>query len=212
MGNSICVEDKPRDPITLADIDDHKFIFARKLPGGHTINAEYNISPLIDYFLASGDFVEPESRLDFSDDDLRRLDEQARKAGYKKPSVFEAKHNPSYFLELKLKRDAVIGIERLIGDVVTSMMSVVEKMNYEEGQIHLIMNLFPAFVDYYKQMEKLDKEFSQQSLLHYKLYLKGPPNRPTKDINGLLKSVLEFIDGIQKGKISNQDYGFSTYS
>jgi len=80
MGNQNCFdyEAKPRDPITLGSLDKHKFIFFRQLPGGDYVHVEYNLSSLIDYFLKSGDFVEPESRIEFTDEDLLRLDLQVR--------------------------------------------------------------------------------------------------------------------------------------
>lgn len=34
----------------------------------------YNVESLVQYLLATGDFSEPETRIPFSDEDLRRLD------------------------------------------------------------------------------------------------------------------------------------------
>jgi hypothetical protein len=38
----------------------------------------YNVDSLVDYFLATGDFSEPETRLEFSDRDLKALDQAVR--------------------------------------------------------------------------------------------------------------------------------------
>lgn len=202
MGNNNCLESfkKQRDPITLADIEDHKFVFSRKVPGAKEINVEYNVSSLVDYFLSSGDFWEPETRLELTDQDLVTLDLQVKRAGLERPSVLEAKRNSDYFREQKWQREVLTGLERLTGDIVSDMLMVIEKMNSEEGQLKLVMSLFPAFEDYHSQMEKVDLEYSRQCLLHYKTYLKGPPNKPTVDKNGLLKVVLQFLDNFSKSE------------
>jgi len=210
MGNNICFDEKkPRDPITLSQYENHKFVFVRRLKGNETVKVEYNVSSLVDYFLTSGDFLEPETRLEFTDEDLLRLDEQARKAGFRKPSVYEAKQNREFYLELKSKRDILIGLERLAGDEVAAMLTVVEKMSSEEGQMELVCHKFPAFIDFYSQMQKIDKDYSKQCLLHYQLYLKGPPNKPTQDSSGLLKVVLQFLkDVLNDEKVQQKQYGF----
>jgi hypothetical protein len=35
----------------------------------------FNVESLVDFILASGDFSDPETRIPFSDDDLRDIDE-----------------------------------------------------------------------------------------------------------------------------------------
>jgi cellobiose phosphorylase len=36
----------------------------------------YNVETLVQYILATGDFSEPETRIPFSDEDLRRIDSE----------------------------------------------------------------------------------------------------------------------------------------
>ncbi|CAN0403505.1 unnamed protein product [Hapterophycus canaliculatus] len=38
----------------------------------------YNLDSLVDYFISTGDFLEPETRLPFSDDELRSIDLKVR--------------------------------------------------------------------------------------------------------------------------------------
>lgn len=45
---------------------------------------------------------------------------------------------------------------------------------------------FPSFAEYYGQLREADPAFAKQSMAAWKIYLKGPPNRPTKDEYGLL--------------------------
>ena len=68
------------DPILLCPLpDDPKKRFSYARPNGLIV--EYSCESLADYLLCSGQFREPETRLPFSDSDLRRLDEQIRLLG-----------------------------------------------------------------------------------------------------------------------------------
>ena len=51
----------------------------------------------------------------FSDEDLRKIDKSAEKAGLKKMSVFAAKNSPeniARYADLTFRRDALLGLER----------------------------------------------------------------------------------------------------
>lgn len=93
----------------------------------------YNVDSLVQYILATGDFSEPQTRLPFSDGDLKRIDAevccvlslarvcagpcftqiasccQARKADLPHKSVWEAKQNKHEFEAQKVKRDGILG-------------------------------------------------------------------------------------------------------
>ena len=58
------------DPIMLIKVgkDHHRFV----RPNGRVVM--YNLDSLVDYFISTGDFLEPETRLPFSDDELRTID------------------------------------------------------------------------------------------------------------------------------------------
>jgi hypothetical protein len=59
------------DPIMFTPIDKkNTFNFTR--PNGTVVR--FNISSLVDYLLTSGDFTDPETRLPFSDEDLKEMD------------------------------------------------------------------------------------------------------------------------------------------
>ena len=150
----------------------------------------YNVGSLVDYILKTGDFTEPETRLEFSDAELRALDACAAEAGLGKPSVLEAKQHPETFAERRTRRDAIVGVERCAGEVVSEMLAVVEQCEPEEGEMCLVMNLFPSFSDLYRQMADVDAEYSRQCMAHYRAFMRGPPNRPTRDRHGFLSTVI----------------------
>ncbi|CAN0383290.1 unnamed protein product, partial [Ectocarpus sp. 12 AP-2014] len=97
------------DPIMLVKVGKDHYRFVR--PNG--IVVMYNLDSLVDYFISTGDFLEPETRLPFSDDQLRDIDGKARAAGLSKPSVLAAKRDPGRYAEQKFQQDALVGEKRL---------------------------------------------------------------------------------------------------
>ena len=87
------------------------------------------------------------------------------------------------------------------------MLAVIEQCDPEEGEMCLIMNLFPSFSDLYRQMVDVDDEYAKQCLEHYTSFLRGPPNRPTRDRYGFLSTVLGFLEQVGKGG-AGHDHGF----
>lgn len=63
------------DPILLTSLSEHTFRFVR--PNGSVIL--YDVESLVDFLITTGNFAEPETRLEFSDQDLKRLDALVRK-------------------------------------------------------------------------------------------------------------------------------------
>jgi hypothetical protein len=99
------------DPIMRCPLGKHVYEFVR--PNGSC--SRFNVESLVDYLIASGDFTDPESRLPFSDNDLRMIDKAAEKAGLKKKSVYSAKNAPediARYADLTFRRDALLGLER----------------------------------------------------------------------------------------------------
>ena len=103
--------EKTFDPIMRCPLGKHVYEFVR--PNGTC--SRFNVESLVDYLLATGDFTDPESRLPFSDDDLKKIDKAVDKAGLKKKSVYAAKTTPeniTYYADLSFRRDALLGLER----------------------------------------------------------------------------------------------------
>jgi hypothetical protein len=153
--------------------------------------------------LTSGDFADPESRIEFTDSDLERLDMAAKNAGLKLDSVCAAKRNTQKFEDQKFHHDALTGLERLAGELVVEMMDVVESgqdknaNDPEEAQIKLLTVIFPQLSDLCKQLRIIDPEVASQSIRQFRAFLVGPPNRRTKDGGtGLLALCLSKIDKI----------------
>uniref|UniRef100_K3WA07 Uncharacterized protein n=1 Tax=Globisporangium ultimum (strain ATCC 200006 / CBS 805.95 / DAOM BR144) TaxID=431595 RepID=K3WA07_GLOUD len=192
------------DPIMMTELGPHTFEFERT--NGSIV--VYNVDTLVQYILATGDFTEPQTRIPFSEENLRRIDYEAKVAKLNLKSVWEAKNNKHKFEEQKVKRDGILGLERCAGEYVTKMLDVVESDDSEEGEMMLIMSLFPSFSDIFEQIRASDKEYAKHCMNHFKAYLQGPKNRPTEDNSGLLPVILGFLDEVSKGGQSASAFGF----
>jgi len=190
------------DPIMLGPLSKHTYKFMR----GNGTCVLFNLDSLIDYFLATGDFSDPETRIPFSDQDLKNIDKLAAKAGMKKPSVFNAKKNPQNYADQKFRRDALQGLERLAGDVIAEMYTILEECDPDEAEMRLVMREMPMFADLFRQMRDADPAYAGDAMRHYKLYVRGPPNRPTEDPYGLLEIILHFLSRCESG--NGQEFGY----
>jgi hypothetical protein len=177
------------DPIMFEPIKANAFIFVR--PNGSRV--AFNVDTLIDYMMLTGDFNDPETRLPFSESDLKNIDKLALKLGYRKKSVFEAKQSIGLFSDMKFKRDALLGLERCAGEVINEIMGIIEKSD-EDAELQLLLHVFPNFADLFRQIREGDEEYAKQCMSHWKSFIKGPPNKPTRDYYGLQPIILQFLE------------------
>eukprot|EP00639_Heterosigma_akashiwo_P014146 CAMPEP_0206381418 /NCGR_PEP_ID=MMETSP0294-20121207/12634_1 /ASSEMBLY_ACC=CAM_ASM_000327 /TAXON_ID=39354 /ORGANISM="Heterosigma akashiwo, Strain CCMP2393" /LENGTH=290 /DNA_ID=CAMNT_0053830867 /DNA_START=144 /DNA_END=1015 /DNA_ORIENTATION=- len=119
------------DPIMFTKVGKQKFVYVR--PNGKAV--QYNIAPLVDYILCTGDFCEPETRIPFTDADLKKIDEAAIKYNLKKQSVLEARKNVAFYSELKFRRDAIFGLERCLAELAAGMLAAVEEADWELAEL-----------------------------------------------------------------------------
>jgi hypothetical protein len=169
------------------------FKFSR--PNGTIV--QFNVDTLIDYLLTSGDFHDPETRLPFSDANLCEIDSIALSLGLSKPSVFEAKNNITKYSDAKFRRDALLALERCAGEVIAEMLDIAENYDPDEAQLELMLHEFPVFQDLFLQMKQADNAYATKCLAHWRLFIKGPPNRPNEDDYGLIQVVANFLRGLE---------------
>lgn len=187
------------DPIMMTKIGKQQKCFKFVRPNGTAIR--FGIESLVDYLLTSGDFNDPETRIPFSDEDLKEIDAIATKAGLSKGSVFEAKNNVNAYSEQKFRRDALLGLERCAGEVVTDMLQIVESFHPDDAQMQLVVREFPTFMDYFKQLQDADREYASKCIAHWRLFIHGPPNRPNEDDYGLLHVIRMFLKNCDEGML-----------
>lgn len=100
------------------------------------------------------------------------------------------------------------GLERCASEYVNRMLDIVESDDPEEGEMLLIMSVFPSFSDIFEQIRRSDSEYAKHSMGHFIQYMKGPKNRPTVDHSGLLPVILGFLEDVGKGKQGASAFGF----
>lgn len=182
------------DPIMLEPVKDNAFYFMR--PNGTLV--AFNVDSLVDYLLISGEFYDPETRLPFSDNDLKKIDSLVKANGMEKDSVYEAKVNANeLYSELRFRRDALLGLERCTGEIINEFVSIIEDGD-DDAELHLLMRVFPSFSDLFRQMLHADREFAKQSMTHWLAFIKGPPNKPNKDYYGLQEIIVQFMKSCLK--------------
>ena len=230
------------DPIMLVDLEPEDVIYVFTRQNGTQI--KYNVATLIDYMLATGSFYEPGTRILFSEEELKSIDECAARGGLKKASVLKAHlDGAGKYAEDRFIRDAIEGLERCGGEVVCELLEIIEGSHLassalsatppnadaengspatslpmrilgqmidirgssgggsanagakEIAQLKILTDIFPRVKHYLSQIADQDREKAKQALAHWKLFLKGPPNNPTKDHLGLLSYCLLLLDG-----------------
>ena len=142
--------DRPTlDPIMMAPIVAAE-AFAITRPGGSTVL--FNLEVLLDYMLSTGDFCDPETRVPFDESLMAELDIAAKSRGLIKPSVLARFKDPAYFSDQVFYRDALLGLERCAGEVVSDILAALETLDFEEAQMRLFLREFPLLADYFSQV------------------------------------------------------------
>lgn len=214
-GKKIKMKDKTKvweqktDPITLCDLG--KNVFTTKRSDGKK-GTSFDVETLVNYILLSGDFTNPTTRVTFTESELKRLDKCANNAGLTLPSVRDLRDDLKYHEQRKQKkfrRDAMLGLDRCLGEVVGNMVDLIETCeNAELGEIRLVTELFPLFSFYLRQISDVDSEFARQCVKHYREYTTGPPNKPINDAGGLKAPVLRFLEQALKSPRVGDDSHF----
>jgi hypothetical protein len=187
------------DPILLTKIraGSRTYEFIR----GNGTKQLFRAGSLIDYMLTTRHFHDPETRIEFTDDQLVDLDKIGTELG--KESVLVAKLD-GVWLKQKLEddEDAFAGVERCAGEHISEMIRLIErtrKTHAQDAEMELLCRVFPFFRYYVSLMFGLDREATGIAVDQFRRFLIGPPNRPTVDKSRvLLKFCLDFFDEVMR--------------
>lgn len=182
------------DPIMFVPLK-KKSIWKFYRPHGGVV--AFNADSLADFMLSTGDFNDPETRIPFTDDNLREIDAVLAKAattgGKARASVLEAKRNPAAYEEARHRRDALEGLERCAGDVIADILNIIETADPDDAQMRLVIHELPVFADFYRQLYEADQAYAKQCLEHWSRFIAGPPNAPNTDMYGLIDCVKHYL-------------------
>ncbi len=96
---------------------------------GHDVEVHYDPTTMADYFLTTGDFREPGTRDECTDDDLFRLDSVLARLEpeLRRPSVLFARYDPSRIGRIRAdahNRDAGTGLDHVAGEFIVQIVQV----------------------------------------------------------------------------------------
>jgi len=187
-------DEVPLDPIMLCPLpQDKRRHFAFYRPNG--LRVVYDCTTLADYMLTSGTFLEPETRLKFSDGDLKRLGEMNRTCTTGRASAYEASKDKKRWDKQSLIREAVVGLDLCMGRVFARIMRLVERGESTMSvQLQLLLDLLPTFADFYAQIAQIDLECAKTCVRMHLEFLRGPPNKPTEDPAGIIDNVANYME------------------
>ena len=132
----------------------------------------FNSKELVKYINKTGNLKDPESQLDFSNEDIKRLNELTG-SNIKRHKSQELFRQNSSDLDLKF------GLERIIGETIAKCKDLIERsMNESERERYeeeFLNEYLPEFMQNFDQLKIIDKKFASQSLKQYLIFLKGDP-------------------------------------
>ena len=181
------------DPITLEPYGKYTFTF--ETPGGNKI--KYNLHSVTTYFLHTGKFIDPVSRVQWSEKDIADLQEMVLYFGIEFPNILSRMRSKSLDeTKNKENKSYLLSLEAALGQIIADILKIVES-NYNHANLDEDMCLlFSQFEPPFVEMKELDIEIAHQNLLSWTLFLSGPKVKPTKSKRGRLSNAIKFLEGL----------------
>lgn len=180
-------------PISLEPVCYPCFSFKPKGFIGKVSFIYYNLEPLINYLLSSGDFRDPKTREPYSEKVLKQIDQLAKTNNLKYKSVYKASNNGTIYRRNREREEDIIVIERCIDEIVHSMRIIMETETMNDSTITLSSFHFPTFHRYFRNLLYKSEEASRRLLVSTINVITGPDQRPSPDPNNLKDFILQFL-------------------
>jgi len=196
---NVPVQQRELDPITHEELGKWVYTFAFD---NSENRVSYNIRSLAEYFLKTGEFTEPTTRVRVTEKNVREIDMLIRKydidiSGFSSfQNLWDCYKARDKYEEKKHHENLLLGLERLTSESIESILKLIESNpsgSYERSvdDFHKICDEFDL---YYEQLVHADRKHALASISHWLFFIKGPPNKPTKDSHGFLRRSLEFLE------------------
>lgn len=153
----------------------------------------YNLKPLVEFMLVSGDFRDPKTRETYSEDTLRKIDTYAKKVGFKLKNLLTASRNRNYYKRKRDRENDIIVLERCLDEVTSSIRFLMENESLSNPNISLNSFLFPVFHKYFKNLVILSKENARHLLSRTVLSVLGNDRQVPPDPNRIKDYILQFL-------------------
>ena len=124
------------DPITMQELR-HPYFEVEIMNGKYY---RYNMLSFYSYMVKTGNFKDPYTDIEFSNAQLKSMDNQLRKNCIMKQSLYSMKTNPhkqKYYKRKREKEDSLLGIDRQIGSLLSETCDeLVVKLHSNENTEH----------------------------------------------------------------------------
>lgn len=146
----------------------------------------------VEYLITSGDFRDPISRTKLTVLDIDILDKRITQEGLKYPALID-KYNDKLSSDTEANaKNVICGLESCIGEIVVDILRSIETPT-KTASFQLTLLLSEIDVPF-QEMKKLNLEAAYQAIETWKMFLKGPPKKPTADASGRLKYAISYFD------------------
>jgi len=162
----------------------------------------YNMLPFYTYMFKTGHFKDPYTDIEFTDEQLKLMDNQMKKNGYMKQSLFMMKNNPNrmnYYKKRLERENCLLGMDRQIGELLTNMCDdLFDKLqnggNVEHTCYHTLSYIFlPNLVYLLDELKKIDIQYTRNCLYDYISWVKNQNVPLGNIITNMLKKELNHL-------------------
>lgn len=186
------------DPITLEELKSPYFD-VETMPGKHS---RYNMISFYNYMIKTGNFKDPYTDQEFTNEQLKSMDNQLKACGFMKQPLFTIKNNPHkqlYYQRQLDRQNCLLGMDRQIGELLTEMCDdIFHKLdsgaNVEHSCYHTLIHMFlPNLVYLLEQLKNVDLQYTRNCLKDYISWV-NKQNVPLGNvITTLLNNELQYI-------------------
>jgi hypothetical protein len=149
------------------------------------------LDSLISYILLSHDLKDPVSRVPYSDDDFRSINEKA--AAVNLPIISPLAIANSYSSDEKSQKQLTRGLEAVLGELISELLTLIEGRMSHDHFNHQFAIISSEFVQPFLELKEIDLEHAFLALRSWESFLRGSPRRPTTSSHGRLQIVLHFL-------------------
>jgi hypothetical protein len=169
------------------------FLIDKNKSRNHTSFIYYNLEPLVNYLLQSGDFRDPKTREPYTEETLKAIDICKTKNKIKGKSIFKSSLNKTIYRRKREREEDLVVLERCIDEVVSSIRITLETEQINDSTITLNSFHFPTFHRYFRNIYYKSSEYARQVLTNTIHIITGPNERPTQDPNNIKDFILQFM-------------------
>jgi len=119
----------------------------------------YNLKPLVEYLLSSGNFRDPMTRVPFSNENLNSIDKTVKSLKLKYKSVIKFKNNPDFYRRKKIREETINTYSDQIREIISLIRDKIEDIP-RVSQLDMELNLSCI---YYPNLKTLFRNLSNRS-------------------------------------------------